>query len=221
MKSKVLMVAAAAAAGVLAFPAAATAGEVTGNGKQTGMRDHARSACGFSGREDEAGSPLTTQTPHRVWVEVAPGVHVVAFPPPGTPGRACNPAKGGGGVAGPRCRGRRSRPGTVSSRAVGRLRVEYTPVRPRDKVAMFLLHHTMNPCDCPHVAKGIGPVRGGVNRQRPPHPTAVKDRYVVPTERAGSSRGDPTVHQDELEPISDAMLDEVLRHQLARLVLVG
>jgi hypothetical protein len=66
----------------------ALAGEVTGNGNETGMRGHANSECGFSGREDEAGSPLRTQTPHEVWL-APPGPGVVN-PPPGTPGEACN-----------------------------------------------------------------------------------------------------------------------------------
>jgi hypothetical protein len=74
----------------------AFAGEVTGNGKETGMRDHANSECGFSGQEDETadGSPLRTQTPHEVWLNpeffpVPPG-GLVVNPAPGTPGEACN-----------------------------------------------------------------------------------------------------------------------------------
>jgi hypothetical protein len=38
---------------------------------------------------------------------------------------------------------------------------------------------------------------------------------VVPTERAGSSRGDPTVHQDQLEPAGDALPVQVLQNQRA------
>lgn len=74
----------------------AFAGEVTGNGKQTGMADHANSECGFSGQEDEtaAGSPLRTQTPHEVWLNPAifggPPGGVVVNPEPGSPGQACN-----------------------------------------------------------------------------------------------------------------------------------
>jgi hypothetical protein len=74
----------------------AFAGEVTGNGKGTGMAEHANSECGFSGREDEnaAGSPLRTQTPHEVWLNPAffpvPPGGLVVNPDPGTPGQACN-----------------------------------------------------------------------------------------------------------------------------------
>ena len=44
---------------------------------------------------------------------------------------------------------------------------------------------------------------------------------VVPTERAGSSRGDPTVHEDQLEPAGDALPVQVLQNQRAGPVLVG
>jgi hypothetical protein len=44
---------------------------------------------------------------------------------------------------------------------------------------------------------------------------------VVPPERAGSSRGDPTVHQDQLEPAGDALPVKVLQNQRAGPVLVG
>lgn len=74
-------------------PAPSFAGEVTGNGDPTGMRGHARSECGFSGREDAPGSPLKTQTPHAVWL--GPQVGIVK-PAPGTPGTACNPTRSGG-----------------------------------------------------------------------------------------------------------------------------
>ena len=84
---KSLIVAATCAAIVAGFGAsAALAGEVTGNGKLTQGPLHANSVCSFSGREDAAGSPLRTQTPHAVWL--GPEVGVVN-PPPGTPGQAC------------------------------------------------------------------------------------------------------------------------------------
>ena len=92
MRRKLLIAASLAAASVLAFPAAASAGEVTGNGGTTGMRGHAASICGFSGLEDLADSPLHTQTPHEVWL--GPEIGVVN-PPPGTPGTECRPAKAG------------------------------------------------------------------------------------------------------------------------------
>jgi hypothetical protein len=92
------VVCAATVAGVGAN--AALAGEVTGNGKGlwiavTEEGDHilhGKSACAFSGREDLAGSPLRTQTPHAVWL----GGNVIFNPPPGTPGTACNPTKSSG-----------------------------------------------------------------------------------------------------------------------------
>ena len=76
----------------------ASAGEVTGNGKPlwiavTEEGDHVlhgKSACAFSGREDLAGSPLRTQTPHEVWLGPIPDL--VVNPAPGTPGTACNPS---------------------------------------------------------------------------------------------------------------------------------
>ena len=84
-----------ATAGILLMPTAAVAGEVTGNGKATGMAGHAKSICAFSGREDVIGSPLRTQTPHEVYADFLMPPMVIN-PAPGTPGTACNPAKGGG-----------------------------------------------------------------------------------------------------------------------------
>jgi hypothetical protein len=78
---------------IVASPAVASAGEVTGTGESTGMRDHARSVCGFSGLEDIAESPLRTQTPHEVWFDAEVGV---INPPHGAPGVACNPTRAGG-----------------------------------------------------------------------------------------------------------------------------
>lgn len=43
------------------------------------------------------------------------------------------------------------------------------------------------------------------------HPTRRTSRSWP---RPSSSRGDPTVHQDHLEPAGDALLDEALQHQL-------
>jgi hypothetical protein len=53
----------------------------------------------------------------------------------------------------------------------------------------------------------------------PPHPAHFE--VVVPTERAGISRGDPAFHQDQLEPAGDTLLGEVLKHQLGRPIFVG
>jgi hypothetical protein len=43
---------------------------------------------------------------------------------------------------------------------------------------------------------------------------------VVPAEVSGGGRGDTPVHQDELEPVGDALLGQVLQHSLAGPVLV-
>jgi hypothetical protein len=93
---KLILATAFTVAGVVVLPSAAFAGEVTGNGKPTGMEGHARSACGYSGQEDNeyGDSPLRTQTPHEVWNDLG-AVHFIANPPPGSPGRpgGCNPTK--------------------------------------------------------------------------------------------------------------------------------
>jgi hypothetical protein len=44
---------------------------------------------------------------------------------------------------------------------------------------------------------------------------------MKPAERAGSGRGDPTVHQDQLKPPGDGLAGQMLQHQLAGTVLVG
>ena len=61
----------------------AFAGEITGNGNETGMRDHANSECGFSGRDDPDPDVFDhTQS----W-----GQLVSMFGPMGgVPGEACN-----------------------------------------------------------------------------------------------------------------------------------
>ena len=71
----------AAVAGLSAAPA--FAGEITGNGKETGMRGHANSECGFSGRDD-ADADVFSHT--QSW-----GQLVSMFGPmAGVPGEACN-----------------------------------------------------------------------------------------------------------------------------------
>ena len=78
-------------------PSAVFAGEVTGGPvpKETGMRDHAKSVCGFSGleenpnfqdRPDNEKPGRLTQTPHYRMIASGP-----SYAPPGTPGEACNP----------------------------------------------------------------------------------------------------------------------------------
>jgi hypothetical protein len=98
VKKSLLAAAICAAAVAGAGANAAYAGEVTGNGKPlwiavTEEGDHVlhgKSPCAFSGREDLAGSPLRTQTPHEVWLGPIPDL--VVNPAPGTPGTACNPS---------------------------------------------------------------------------------------------------------------------------------
>ena len=53
----------------------------------------------------------------------------------------------------------------------------------------------------------------------PPDPPQLK--VVLPAEHAGCRCGDPTVHQDQLEPPGDALPGQVLQHQLTGSVLVG
>jgi hypothetical protein len=94
MKSLLAAIAIPVVASGALFVAPAHAGEFTGSGKTTPIKDRgvAASECAFSGLEDYADSPLRTQTPHKVYVEY---IGIVVMPEPGTAGRACNPAKGG------------------------------------------------------------------------------------------------------------------------------
>jgi len=86
---------------VLGSAGSAFAGEVTGNGKPTPIREgRAASECSFSGVEDWNSAepqdpedaimvtPGVTQTPHSVLVGGE-----VFYPPPGTPGFACSPGR--------------------------------------------------------------------------------------------------------------------------------
>src|SRR5450631_721664 len=52
-------------------------------------------------------------------------------------------------------------------------------------------------------------------------PDPAQLEVVVPAERAGSGRGDPTVHQDQLKAPGDPLLGQVLQHQLTGPVLMG
>ena len=83
------------------FAGSAFAGEVTGSGKATPVRQHlAASICSFSGLEDwNSTAPQVppdaisvthgvTQTPHSVL-----DGGVVVYPAPGTPGFACSPGR--------------------------------------------------------------------------------------------------------------------------------
>ena len=68
----------------------ASAGEITGNGKDTGIRDHAKSECAFSGLEDfdfeEPVEPGVTQN----WGQIPKAIRD-GFPPIFHPGNSCNP----------------------------------------------------------------------------------------------------------------------------------
>jgi hypothetical protein len=83
------------------YSGTAFAGEVTGKGKPTPVREHnAASICSFSGLEDW--NSTAPQVPHDA-ISVTPGVtqtpHAVfdegewQYPPPGTPGFACSPGR--------------------------------------------------------------------------------------------------------------------------------
>ena len=98
MKNKCI---AAAAITLMSVAGSSTvlAGEITGGPipKDTGMRDHANSVCGFSGleenptfqdRPDNVKPGRLTQTPHYRMIASGP-----SFAPPGTPGDACNPSR--------------------------------------------------------------------------------------------------------------------------------
>lgn len=95
----VAIIATVALSGV--FSGTAFAGEVTGNGKPTPIRQYrAASICSFSGLEDWNSAaphdpedaisvtPGVTQTPHSVMEDGE-----VLYPPPGTPGFACSPGR--------------------------------------------------------------------------------------------------------------------------------
>ena len=58
-KTRLFAVAACAAAVVGVGASAASAGEITGNGKPTAGPKHANSICVFSGKNDDPGAPLT------------------------------------------------------------------------------------------------------------------------------------------------------------------
>ena len=97
-------------AAIVGFGGIASAGEVTGNGKPTGMVGNAKSDCAYSGLEDHPDEPTSpppgtpeqaagkrriTQTPHLVWFDIPedPALHFWLKPDPGTPGFACSPGR--------------------------------------------------------------------------------------------------------------------------------
>jgi hypothetical protein len=65
----------------------AFAGEITGNGKETGMREHANSECGFSGRDDPDDDGFVhTQS----WGQLPKEARDAIKAEGGNPGVACN-----------------------------------------------------------------------------------------------------------------------------------
>ena len=97
--NKKLFCAVGLAVASFAAPATVLAGEVTGGPvpKDTGMRGHANSMCGFSGLEenpefedriDNEKPGRLTQTPHYRMIVSGP-----SYAPPGAPGEFCNPSK--------------------------------------------------------------------------------------------------------------------------------
>jgi hypothetical protein len=67
--------------------ATAFAGEITGNGKETGMREHANSECAFSGLDDPDPDPFVhTQS----WGQLPKEVRDAITAEGGSPGIACN-----------------------------------------------------------------------------------------------------------------------------------
>jgi hypothetical protein len=78
---------------------AAFAGEITGNGKSLKQPDgtlHGRSACAFSGREDEPGDPLFRGLIAQSWGQINKAVRDMLATMGLHPGTACNPTRAGG-----------------------------------------------------------------------------------------------------------------------------
>jgi hypothetical protein len=83
------------AVGMLAVTGAALAGEITGNGKSLKNPDgtlNGKSACAFSGREDNPGDPLFRGEIAQSWGQIAKSIRdsLPAFLHPGV---ACNPQR--------------------------------------------------------------------------------------------------------------------------------
>jgi hypothetical protein len=87
--SKKLLVTAVCVVTLGGLNASAFAGEITGNGKSTPIRDGvAASECAFSGRDDDDPDPFTHTQSF--------GQLVSMFGPMGgVPGQACNPTRAG------------------------------------------------------------------------------------------------------------------------------
>ena len=78
---------------------AALAGEITGNGKSLKNDDgtlNGKSACAFSGREDEPGDPLFKGLIAQSWGQIPKAVRDALTAIGLHPGEACNPTRSGG-----------------------------------------------------------------------------------------------------------------------------
>jgi len=83
------------AVGMLAVSGVALAGEITGNGKSLKNSDgtlNGRSACAFSGREDDPGDPLFRGEIAQSWGQIFKSIRVT-LPAFLHPGVACNPQR--------------------------------------------------------------------------------------------------------------------------------
>ena len=99
MKKKMHLGLVACATSVLCLGAnAALAGEITGNGKSLKNPDgtlNGKSACAFSGREDDPSDPLFKGDIAQSWGQIAKAIRD-AMPPFLHPGVACNPTRSQG-----------------------------------------------------------------------------------------------------------------------------
>jgi len=99
MKKKTHLSLVACATSILCLSAAvASAGEITGNGKSLKNPDgtlNGKSACAFSGREDDPSDPLFRGDIAQSWGQIAKAIRD-SFPAFLHPGVACNPTRSQG-----------------------------------------------------------------------------------------------------------------------------
>ena len=91
--STILIVPVAAAALTFAGVSAASAGEITGNGKPTHGPAHAKSICVFSGLEDGGdfpGQPAGPGAPPQNWGHIPKELKPILTAEGSNPGAACN-----------------------------------------------------------------------------------------------------------------------------------
>jgi len=93
MRKKSLLAAAVCATAVAGLNAgSAFAGEITGTGEPTAMREHAQSECAFSGLNDDPDAAFPEGGRTQSWGQLVNQLG----PMGGVPGEACNPARSGG-----------------------------------------------------------------------------------------------------------------------------